>query len=265
MPDDNCTLPLQILRNKTNQGRSVARNRGASAGCGHAIIFLDVDLCLSGASAFQTLLDRLEATGGLVIGSVHRHRPKFWAWYGNRTIGQRLSRSGPCWADTTAFMALRRPIFDRLHGFDEAFREYGFEDRDLIYRAYYAGIPIARCRDAEAEHSGDVHAARIAEKLYEAGRTTAQRFRSKHPDAYRELPYSRIDISEAPSAVRWSARLLYSGASRIARLGARFEDRNRLPFPARAAAVRVLFALAFAAGTARCESSNKRPNSSEDA
>ena len=250
-------LPLKIRRNRTNFGRSAARNIGASAGSARGLIFLDADLCLSSADSVEVLLDHLDAINGVVLGTIDRRYPPFWAWYESRSLSKQLARSGPSWAGTTAFIAMSRTLFSDLKGFDEGFKEYGFEDRDLLYRAYLSGISIEPSPHATAEHDGEIQALRVSIKLNAAGRWTAQRFRIKHPDAYRQLPYSKIDLSEAPPIIRCIAIWIYSFAKRVASLAARFKDRNRLPYRLRSAAVRLLSAVAFAAGTARCELPSK--------
>lgn len=247
-------LPLFLRRNSMNLGRSASRNIGASTGSGSAVIFLDADLLLSTPDSLQVLLDRLKEDEMVVMGRIIRNYPSFWAWYETRSVSRKLVESGPNWAGTTAFVALYRKAFDQLGGFDTNFTAYGFEDRDFLYRAFLAGLPIVRAAEAIAEHDGDSSAVRVARKLHAAGRSSAQRFRTKHPNAYRQLPYAMIDLSDAPAILRCITVRVYKAALRGAVLAARFHDRNRLPFWLRGITVRFLSALAFAAGTAQSRS-----------
>lgn len=256
-------LPLVLFSNSTNLGRSAARNIGASKGSGTAVIFLDADLFLSAPESLQVLLDYLEEGERVVMGQVVRKNSRFWAWYETRSVSRQLSRSGPDWAGTTALIALHRTTFNYLGGFDEDFRAYGFEDRDFLYRAFLAGIPIVRAAKATADHDGDSSALQIARKLHAAGRSSSQLFRTKHPKAYRQLPYAMIDLSESPSVLRYITVWFYEAALRGAAIAACFQDRNRLPFRLRGITIRYLSALAFAAGTARSRSQTRQNKRTE--
>lgn len=248
---EDYVLPIYLRRSTINLGRSTARNIGALVGVDHALIFLDADIRLTSPASFRIMLDRLEGIDSVVLGGVVRSHSRFWSWYETRSVARQLDQSGPTWAGTTSFVGIPRTVFDRVGGFDEGFREYGFEDRDLLYRLYSAGVVIQRCREACAEHDGDTQAVRVAEKLHAAGCASAQRFRRKHPDAYWQLPYSRFDFSRANRIIQKATILIYEQARFAAAIAAGFDDYDRLPYWLRGAGVRVLSALAFAAGTAQ--------------
>lgn len=248
------SLPVVLCRNQVNRGRSAARNRGALVGTAPALVFLDSDLRLSSRSVLQTLLDNLESRHGIVQGHIKQTNSPFWIWYQDNSVGKKLEQSGPEWAGTTALVALLRKDFERLKGFDERFIAYGFEDRDFLYRAHCAGISIARCQSAVAEHNGDKSVHAIERKLHEAGRETAPLFRRKHAQAYKELPYAKIDFSDAPPLVKAFIALIYRAFSFCAGLFPNPKATHVWPYRLRRLAIRCLLALAFAAGTARSHS-----------
>jgi GT2 family glycosyltransferase len=252
------TRPVALYRNQENCGRSAARNKGASIGEAPAFLFLDSDLVLASPGTLQILLDCLKERGGMVQGWVKEVNSPFWVWYQDSSVGRKLEQCGPNWAGTTAFVGLLRADFERLKGFDESFKGYGFEDRDFLYRAHCAGIPIARVRSAVAEHDGDKSVKDLEHKLYDAGRRSAPLFRRKHAQAYEELPYAKIDFHGSPFWLRRCVILTYRASSFIARP---FLVSDRIPrflYRLRRHGIRFLLALAFAAGTSEAGPSNSR-------
>jgi hypothetical protein len=56
------------------------------------------------------------------------------------------------WASVTRCGNSRRPGFERLGGFDEAYVGYGAEDTDLAFRARDAGVPLLFTASTVAFH-----------------------------------------------------------------------------------------------------------------
>jgi GT2 family glycosyltransferase len=158
------TLPeVKLLRNRENRGFAAACNQGAAATCGELILFFNPD-CRLGAGSLEAAADVLRTTPDVGVvsvalqddtGDVWRscHRlPRPGHLYA-RAVG--LAQLAPLRFDSAmlawrhdedrdvdhvigAFYLIRRPLFERLHGFDERFHVY-LEDLDLSLRVKQAG------------------------------------------------------------------------------------------------------------------------------
>lgn len=99
-----------------------------------------------------------------------------------------------------AFFLVRRPLFERLGGFDERFFVY-FEEVDLSYRAKQAGYTSWYLADAEAFHHGGLSSDQVkAARLFYSLRSRL---------LYADKHYAR------PTA--WAVRSLTLGIERLAR------------------------------------------------
>lgn len=140
-------FPLVVLE-EGRPGASVARNRGAAAATGEVVAFTDAD-CQPDPDWLARLLAAFGPGIGAVAGGVRPAAPggaveAFAALYTLRTGDEPFDatrftlRQG---GFPTANLAVRRDLFDKLGGFDEAIRIYG-EDYDLCARVYAAGYTI---------------------------------------------------------------------------------------------------------------------------
>ena len=172
-------LAVTVLRNGENLGFARACNQGAALGSADAILFLnpDTEVSRDGIGEARALLEA-EARTGIVgarlvdeAGLTHRtcaRTPTVLSLLAHTLFLDRLvPRLVPPhfrldWdhADTRAvdavmgaFLMIRRPLFERLGGFDERFFVY-WEDADLCARTGEAGLAVCHAARAVIRHRG---------------------------------------------------------------------------------------------------------------
>jgi O-antigen biosynthesis protein len=144
--------PCRVLLNERNLGFAGACNRGAAAATGELLFFLNNDLVLT-PGWFEPMRDLLRRPDTGLVGNVQLraatgeldHAGVTFDAKGKpghdhaRPLAARLRGWRAVPAVTGACLALRRPIWEKLGGFDEGFRNGG-EDIDLCLRARAAGL-----------------------------------------------------------------------------------------------------------------------------
>jgi glycosyltransferase involved in cell wall biosynthesis len=140
--------PVRCLT-QANAGPAAARNRGAAAGTGRAVVFIDDDIHVR-PGFLARHLERLGAHPGcFVIGRVV-HPPAmratpFGRWRDDQWERFHLAQPpGPAETNgmTAAHLAVPRGDFERLGGFDPAFPLAGCEDAELALRARASGLRV---------------------------------------------------------------------------------------------------------------------------
>lgn len=245
----NADFPfVQLVFHETNRGRGAARNTGVNSTGGDKLLFLDADCRPQDGFYLDAHCACLERGNDLSLGSVTTRGNGFWARYQREAAGRRAKQfaSGYFFAMTAANMMVARQWFERVGGFNTAYRGYGFEDRDLLLRLFEAGARVG-FTEATAYHDADLDLHVVVRKMAEAGRTTAPLFRQAHPAAYRELGYAAIDAS-LKAWLAPPAHVLGKAAEMVAPLIERHIE--RLPFPVAAKIVKLASAAAFMSGTA---------------
>jgi GT2 family glycosyltransferase len=134
-------------------------------------------------------------------------------------------------------------------GFDLRYRNYGFEDRDLLIRLMAFG-EIRWCTQAVVRHLDRLTMTSVSEKMRAAGRETSRLFATQHRSEYLALGYASIDTHER-AWLRWPARVVDRFLRPASRTFDALERRNLLPWPLAFAAARLISASSFMAGTAR--------------
>lgn len=241
---------LQLLRLPRNRGRAVARNAGARVASGATLVFLDSDCVPASPGWLQAHVDTL-ATGAVAgSGPLFGEAPGFWDRYQRDASARRRIQHGDGnnHAGTSANLSVRADAFTQAGGFDEAYTGYGFEDRDLLLRLAPLG-PIAWV-DAPVRHMDTLCLATIRAKLVEAGGVPSMLFQTRHPEAYAQLGYARLDARLYPS-LRPLAPLANSFARVAAWLGDAAITRGLMPYALGRYWVRATTALAFLVGTTR--------------
>ena len=255
-----CSLPAgaRLVKLPKNVGRSAARQAGIDVARGHVFLAIDCD-CEPADDRFlqkhlAALADGAVASTGPIVG----FDGGFWDRY-QREASQRRKRAfdrGAHYVGATSNLMVQLGALRSAGGFDPRFRNYGFEDRDLLIRLMAIG-EIRWCDDAVVRHLDPLSMTSVSEKMRAAGRETSRRFALQHPSEYRALGYASIDTVER-TWLRWPARFadgLLRPASQAFDL---LERRRLLPWPVAYAAARTISAGSFMAGTAR-SSENSHP------
>ncbi len=232
-----------------NVGRATARNAGAQRANGRLLVFIDCDcrpidehFLARQISCFTT--DVVASCGPVLGGS-----SLFWERYQNDVAKRRQQRheDGASWSGSSANLVVDRVAFGRLGGFDDRYRGYGFEDRDLLVRLATVG-QISWCTEAAVQHVHAVTLPEVMRKMHAAAGDSAARFASNHPEIYRALGYAAIDARLHP----WLRPLciLFGPCLRIAPFIEQLLAGRRIPYSVGKFVVKLLSALAYARGSA---------------
>ena len=168
---------IRVVALPSNVGFAAGNNRGADDARTDALVFLNNDTEVE-SGWLDALVRAAEADPhrGLVTSRiVYLDRPDvidsagdgylrcgggFKHGHGQSSASQTNSREvfGACGA---AFL-IRRPLFERLGGFDESFFMV-YEDVDLSYRARLVGAQVWYAADAVVRHAGSASMGRVSD------------------------------------------------------------------------------------------------------
>lgn len=196
LPASSCAT-VRVIRRHPGGNRSAARNAGARASQGSVVVFLDADCRPVTRRNIEHFCDALVTEGvSCAGGPIHGGSHGFWGRYQNdlQLARQRRKRGAVELSLTAANLAVRRDAFLDVGGFDEDYRGYGFEDRDLILKLAARG-KLVWLPEVAVNHEDAILLRDVAQKLCEAGAQTAQRFSATHPTAYRSLGYASMDAT----------------------------------------------------------------------
>ena len=239
-----------MLRLPNNLGRAGSRNFGSTQASGDLLLFMDCDCTPADTGLIAAHLRRMQEGAVASTGPVVGTGQGFWHAFqvGSSTRRAALHERGVPYAGSTQNLMVRRDCFEAIGGFDEAYRAYGFEDRDLLIRLAVLG-PIAWADDAVVEHHDDLDLATVCRKMREAGAGSSSRiFATRHADAYRALGYAAVDARLHPAR----ARLAKAGAPLLPFLIAVVSsvlEWRWIPFALRSLAVRALSGASYLLGT----------------
>lgn len=189
---------VSLVRLKVNGGPAIARNKGILKGYGKFIILIDAD-CLPDSSSF--ILEHVEALkkSDISCGALLSEIPDsvFWNKYQNEVFENRVVEyyKNKKEVFTTSNLAFTRKQFLKMDGFDGEYF-FGFEDRDFLLRALEIGASITYTSKARVIHKDRLTISSICRKMNRGGRIESNTFRKRHPRAYREMPYYRVDVRE---------------------------------------------------------------------
>jgi len=194
IPKEN-TSNVSLIRLESNQGCSVARNRGASKGVGEVILFLDADCSLMHDEVLALLLKQYMRGFDACFGQITVSDESFWGRYQNDVAEERAIRfkQGELFSMTTQVVMVARVMFIKAGGFDEAYH-FGFEDRDLFISLIKTGAKFSLDEEALVHHNDQLSLISVTKKLYDAGKTPSTRFIEKHPDYYAKMSYVKADV-----------------------------------------------------------------------
>ena len=170
--------PLHVIRQR-NAGLSAGRNAGIARARGELILFMDDDVLatpglLSAHVRFHRSHPRSICRAGVInVDDFDSLPPARYSW---------RNYSGAYFWTTNVSLPLG--LVREAGGFDERFREYGWEDLELGFRLRKMGVPSLLARDAIVYHyKPPVPRANVPSMVRQAraqGRTAVQ-FLRKHP------------------------------------------------------------------------------------
>lgn len=234
---------------KSNSGRSHAKNQGAAAGTGEIIVFLDSDCVYSSESDLNELINKIRSGADLAIGIVKAQGTDFWARYQNEISSRRLRSGiqGDYTGMSLASFATKRRTFEDIGGFDEKYRNYGFEDRDLIVRGLKFGAKVDFSPNHKALHKSDITLEDVVEKVYESAVYTAPRFSEEHPGEYQKLPYKWVE--KHSRLILAITGFGFLNRKRAGRIGNLIIEAKTPPYRMKKYTTKIVTAIAFLEGT----------------
>jgi GT2 family glycosyltransferase len=151
---------VRLITNNANAGFAKANNQAVKVSTGRYLFFLNPDTALK-PGALQAVCRFMDAhpdiglAGTRIVNPDGSPQPSVEKQYpGERYArGDLKNLKGEIAWVLGASMIIRREIFEKLKGFDEAFFLYG-EEQDLCLRVRKAGFPIGFISDAVVIHWG---------------------------------------------------------------------------------------------------------------
>lgn len=242
---------ISLHRLSVNRGRAIARNVGASAASGEVLLFLDCDCLPEHNELIAAHLGAWTEDAVATIGPVVGNGIGFWHRY-QSAASERRSRqhaSGLTYSGSSQNLMVSRAVFEACGGFDDSYRTYGFEDRDLQLKIARSGR-IIWAAAAVVRHMDDLTLPLVCGKMTEAGGSAAVVFSHRYPEAYRALGYATLDTRQ----YRWlrlPARFLDRWVQPMARQGDRLVASPHVPYGLKSMVVKALTGLSYLVGTAR--------------
>lgn len=196
---------LTIIHNPISLGRSKARNQGANTGTGEYIAFFDADCTpINNEALYFIIQSFLKESPAIIFGKLIATGNNFWNQYFNDVSRKRELDflKGNVFALTTAHLTICRGVFEAINGFDERYIHYGFEDRDLLIRAYKKESHFIFQPLSIVNHVDKLSLRVVCKKMMSAGRTTSKIYKESHPEEYKKMAFSKVDYEELNTLIR---------------------------------------------------------------
>jgi glycosyltransferase involved in cell wall biosynthesis len=249
----NKSLRDQVLlqRLAINSGRAIARNVGASIARGDVLLFIDCDCLPADDTLIAAHLSVWSGNVAATIGPVTGNGDCFWNRYQSAASERRARQhaAGLYFSGSSQNLMVSRAAFRSCGGFDDSYRTYGFEDRDLQLRIARFGR-ICWAAGARVQHMDELTLPLVCLKMAEAGGLSAILFSSRYPEAYKALGYAALDAR----LHRWlclPARLLDGVITPFAKIGNRLIENPRVPYGLKSWLVKAMTGISYLIGTNR--------------
>ena len=233
-------------------GRAIARNKGAHATEeGELIAFLDADCRYSTSTALSCHVSTILSGADVSCGPITTPGTGFWSRYQRSVSETRLERfrSGERSAMTSANFVVKRHCFESINGFDEAYAQYGFEDRDFFLRVLEIGANISISANAVAIHGACLSLRELCKKMRDAAMFNSKLFLHRHPVAYSRMSYAQVDARLHGPLFRAIARVAAPAWPTLTKIATPLLNSGALPFFVGRFLVRFVTALAYLEGS----------------
>lgn len=203
--EKNLAQNIIFIYAKKNGGRSKARNTGAMSGQGEYILFVDADcIPLSKNILYEYSLVISKTQPDLLFGSLSSSKKNFWGRYFREVSLKRENDfiKGNKYSLTSANCVVKRNTFEDIHGFNEKYKKYGFEDRDLIIRLIKKGATSEFVKKAIVLHEDTLSINSIYKKMHEASQFSAPIFIKNYPEIYKNMGFSKADFSQSNKFIK---------------------------------------------------------------
>ena len=180
---------LTVIAFPDNRGRSAALNAGHQAARGAVLIRCDDDLEPAVDYIARHRDGHRQGPAG-VIGLYHNVLPDtpYAAAYGRHAdqLHAQAALATPAdlhWRFWAGNVSITRQTWERIGGYDEDYRRYGWEDVDYGYRLHCAGIPVRIHPELTTDHhvAATTTAVRARRALHSGA--ARERFLEKFPEA----------------------------------------------------------------------------------
>lgn len=190
-------LPVRVVTFAENRGRPAALNAGFADATGEVLVRCDDDLAPRPDYVAGHLAAHEHGPVG-VVGMCRNVYPETtYARVYGRPAYERLraaAYSAPAdvrWRFWGGNVSVDRATWDRVGGYDETFRAYGWEDVDWGYRLTEAGVPIEVVPGLETDHH--IAATTTADRSLRAYYSGSARHRFEAKHGFRVLPEAARD------------------------------------------------------------------------
>ena len=189
-------LPARLITLNANEGRSIGRNRLASAARGDWLLFLDSDMRPDGPTFLHIWLEQTGRDAAVVFGGFSLEQAPDDARF---AVHKALSGHAECVAAAerakqpekyvyTSNLLVRRDVFE-AEAFDPDFTGWGWEDVEWAMRVSRR-FPVGHIDNA-ATHMGLDEVATLTAK-YEQSAPNFARVVARHPDIVAAYPSYRL-------------------------------------------------------------------------
>lgn len=189
---------VRILRLAENKGRASACHYGATNSEANYLLFLDNDCSPINKDYLSATIAQLEQGPNVIFGPIGGTGSGFWQRYLTDIENRRLEHAEKGqWlnAMTSANFLIKHDLYDDVGGFNQEYKYYGFEDRDLIIRILSKNPEISFLPKMRVLHDSGNTVNNYCKKMEIAARYSAPLFYRDHLQHYRAMSYGKIDRS----------------------------------------------------------------------